>query len=80
MGALAARRAQEKANERRRRMSIDKAPHTLDQSSLNALKEGSMYVKRGSASPDLGGVRKNMIVFPYLVCISIVLRGFRFHL
>lgn len=41
-------------------MSIDKAPHTLDQSSFNALKESSMYVKRGSASPDLGGVSAGM--------------------
>jgi hypothetical protein len=58
VGALAARRAQEKANDRRRRMSLDIAPHTLDQSSFNTLKEtGSMYAKRGSASPDLGNVR-----------------------
>jgi hypothetical protein len=57
VGALAARRAQEKANDRRRRMSLDIAPHTLDQSSFNTLKEtGSMYAKRGSASPDLGKV------------------------
>jgi hypothetical protein len=38
-------------------MSLDKAPHTLDQSSFNTLKENSMYAKRGSASPDLGNVR-----------------------
>lgn len=52
VGALAARRAKEKAHDRRRRMSLDKAPHTLDQSSFTSLKESSMRAKRG-ASPDL---------------------------
>ena len=56
MGALAARRAREKANDRRRRMSLDKAPHTFDQSSFNSLRENSMYAKKGSESPDMGHV------------------------
>ena len=51
VGALAARRAKEKAHDRRRRMSLDKAPHTLDQSSFTSLKESSMRAKRGT-SPD----------------------------
>lgn len=53
---MAARRAREKANDRRRRMSLDKAPHTLDQSSFNSLRENSMYARKGSESPDMGHV------------------------
>jgi hypothetical protein len=51
VGALAARRAKEKASDRRKRMSLDKAPHTLssptNQSSFSSLKE--LYGGGGSA-------------------------------
>ncbi|KAJ1414031.1 hypothetical protein B484DRAFT_422626 [Ochromonadaceae sp. CCMP2298] len=54
VGALAARRAKEKASDRRRRQSLDTAPHIttlLDQSSLSR-KEGPMHAKIAS-SPEL---------------------------
>lgn len=58
VGALAARRAKEKAHDRQRRMSLDRAPHTLDQSSFTSMKESSMRAKRG-ASPDFQTVCDN---------------------
>ena len=65
VGALAAKRAKEKAHDRQRRMSLDRAPHTLDQSSFTSMKESSMRAKRG-ASPDFQTVLDLHLHLQYL--------------
>jgi len=51
-------------------MSLDRAPHTLDQSSFTSMKESSMRAKRG-ASPDFQTVRY-LFLDKYLFCVCLI--------